>query len=305
MTSRGDQAPQDPPGPDADGAVTYAFGDADAQLFGLARLELGPGADATTARAGGHAVLFAGRQAVAARAAGDVLVERTGDWDRVKVAGVRTEERARLQCWDVRFDGDDGADGFALRFEALSPPAALSADAPAAVAGGAPGYEQLCRVFGVATVGGQDHAIDCLGQRGHASRATDARRVALVRSVSAWLDDELALSVCSIRPRKAKSHADEVIAASLFTSLDEDGTVAAIAIEEARLSTTTDREGRVLRAGIEMFLDEDDPGSRAAGAVLCGTSLDLGARRLDCAFFAWRMDGHTGVGRYDVLHHLP
>jgi hypothetical protein len=121
--------------------------------------------------------------------------------------------------------------------------------------------------------------------------------------VTAWLDEDLALSVTAIRPANAKSHADEALAASLFTALDEDGTVAAIAIPEVRLSTTTDADGRQRRAGIEVFLDEDDAGHRAAGEVLCGTSLDLGRLRLDCAFFVWRMEGSTGVGRYDVLRH--
>ncbi len=40
---------------------------------------------------------------------------------------------------------------------------------------------------------------------------------------------------------------------------------------------------------------------RAAGEVVCGTTLDLGRLRLDCAFFMWRMEGRSGVGRYDVL----
>jgi hypothetical protein len=40
---------------------------------------------------------------------------------------------------------------------------------------------------------------------------------------------------------------------------------------------------------------------RAAGEVLCGSSLDLGALQLDCAFFRWHLDGRSGVGRYDIL----
>jgi hypothetical protein len=35
--------------------------------------------------------------------------------------------------------------------------------------------------------------------------------------------------------------------------------------------------------------------------VLCGSSLELGSLHLDCSFFAWRLDGREGVGRYDVL----
>jgi hypothetical protein len=48
-------------------------------------------------------------------------------------------------------------------------------------------------------------------------------------------------------------------------------------------------------------VDEDGLPRRAAGEVLCGTSLDLGRLRLDCAFFRWRMDGRSGFGRYDIL----
>ena len=40
---------------------------------------------------------------------------------------------------------------------------------------------------------------------------------------------------------------------------------------------------------------------RGAGEVTCGTSLDLGRLRLDCAFFAWTLEGREGIGRYDVL----
>ena len=43
---------------------------------------------------------------------------------------------------------------------------------------------------------------------------------------------------------------------------------------------------------------------RAAGEVVCGTTVDLGELRLDSAFFAWRMEGRTGTGRYDVMRRV-
>ena len=51
-------------------------------------------------------------------------------------------------------------------------------------------------------------------------------------------------------------------------------------------------------------MGEDSYPRRGAGEVLCGTSLDLGRLRLDCAFFRWRMEGREGVGRYDVLRRV-
>ncbi|MCW3012898.1 MAG: hypothetical protein JWO90_3302 [Solirubrobacterales bacterium] len=296
------ESPQPPTGAGFSDAVTFAFGDLDAQLFGVARVGLSPGEDGAP-QASGLAVLFSGFEPIAVRAAGGLPVAAGAGWEDVDAAGVRTTTQKPLSTWDVAFVGDDASTGFALRFEALSPAGALAEDDPVAEAGGMQGYEQLCRVTGVATVGGEERAVRCLGQRGHSWGAPDWERITLARTVSAWMDEDLAIAVTAIRPRRAKSHADEALAASLFLPLDEDGTIAAIAVPEVRLSTTTDAEGRQRKAGVELFLDEEDPGHRAAGEVLCGTSLDLGRLRLDCSFFVWRMEGLTGVGRYDVLRH--
>lgn len=298
--TRADEAPRPSTGPGFSDAVTYSFGDLDAQLFGLARVGLSPAEDGTT-QASGLAILFAGFEPVAIRAAGGLAADPTAGWDAVDAAGVQTATLSALESWNVSFTSDDGRSGFRLRFEAISPAGVLSADEPAAVAGGTEGYEQLCRVTGVATVDGEERAVSCLGQRGHTWGAPDWERIALARAVSAWLREDLAVAVTAVRPVKAKSHADEALAASLFTALDEDATVTAVTIPEVRLSTTTDADGRQRRAGFELFRDEEDPGRRAAGEVLCGTSLELGRLRFDCSFFLWRMNGLTGVGRYDVL----
>ncbi len=297
-----DEAPRPPGGDGSSDTVTFAFGDLDAGLFGLARVGLSPGEDGT-AQASGLAVLFHGFEPVAVRTAGGLAVGTGGDWGAIDAAGVRTTTRVPLESWDVTFVGDDGATGFELRFEALSPAGELPADAPAVLAGGLQGYEQLCRVSGMARVAGEELAVSCLGQRGHAWGAPDWSRMALARTVSAWLEADVGLTLTAIRPRRARAHADEALAASLFTALDDDGTVAALSVPEVRLSTTSDADGRQRRATVELFLDEEDAGHRMGGEVLCGTSLELGRLRLDCAFFVWRMEGLTGVGRYDVLRH--
>ena len=269
-------------------AVSWAWGDADAGCFGSARVEVRPGSTAAGVTASGYAVLFAGHQPTAARAAHDV--ELSGVLDGAEVAGVRATRREPGSAWDVSFTSDDGASGWALRFAALGP------------GGGGEDAEQLCRVTGVATLAGEVRAVNCLGQRGTAAGSAPAG-LALTRRVSAWLADDLALSLEARRPARARSHADEAVSATLWAPVGEEGAVETLACEEARLSTTSDAQGRVHRAGIELFLHEEDPGHRAAGQVLCGTSLELREGRVDVAFFAWRMEGHTGVGRYDVEHH--
>ncbi|HEX6023321.1 MAG TPA: hypothetical protein VFZ00_15095, partial [Solirubrobacter sp.] len=73
-------------------------------------------------------------------------------------------------------------------------------------------------------------------------------------------------------------------------------------VDEVRLSTTTDEAGRHTRAGIELWVDSDDDyPQRGTGEVLTGSTLELGALRLDVAFFRWHIEGRTGIGRYDVI----
>jgi hypothetical protein len=52
---------------------------------------------------------------------------------------------------------------------------------------------------------------------------------------------------------------------------------------------------------MELWLGEEGYPLRAAGEVICGSSLDLGEVQLDLAFFRWRAEGTEGVGRYDIL----
>jgi hypothetical protein len=156
------------------------------------------------------------------------------------------------------------------------------------------GYEQLCRVSGTVRARGGDRTIECLGQRGHSWGQPDWERLSLVRTISAWVDDELGVSMSAIRDTSAKHHDEEALSATLFAP-------EAAPVVEARISTTYDDEGRQRRATLELFDDPESWARRATGEVHCGTTLDLGRLRLDCAFFHWVVDGREGVGRYDIL----
>ena len=65
-----------PTGPAFADAVTFAFGDADAQLYGLARIGLSPGEDGGARSGSALALLFAGREPVAAIARGGLEPRR-------------------------------------------------------------------------------------------------------------------------------------------------------------------------------------------------------------------------------------
>ncbi|HKG38532.1 MAG TPA: hypothetical protein VKB25_06045 [Conexibacter sp.] len=273
-------------------AVTFAFGDPQRELYGSARLGLVPG---DPARASGLGLLFRGGELIAVDAAGGIELSGAADWSEVVAGDVRATVERPLEAWQVSYDGDDG--GFELHFEALGDPAEIGSGAVAASAAGLHGYEQVCHVSGSVRCGDERTRIDCLGQRGHQWGAPDWERITLARTVSAWFDDGSGIALASIRPHDAVAHADEAVSAFLI----ETGLVTTIA--EPLLSTTLDGDGRQRRASLELWEGEDERPypHRAAGEAVCGTTLDLGRLRLDCAFFNWRMEGRMGVGRYDVL----
>ena len=158
------------------------------------------------------------------------------------------------------------------------------------------GYVQLCHVRGTACAGGREHEVRGLGQRAHGWGEPDWERIGSTRTLSAWLDDGTGVALFTVRPAGAADHEDEAAWAALL------GAAGSLRVDEPRLSTTYDDAGLQRRAGLELWVGDDDTyPRRATGEVLCGSTLDLGRLRLDCAFLRWRMDGRAGVGRYDVL----
>jgi len=268
-------------------AVTVSWGDRRSGLYGLARIGLSAGG------ASALAVLFAGREPVAA-VARDGLAADGADWDSLQAGGVAMATGAPLERWSVRFASEDGRHGFELELEAASEPASL--DDAVARAGGMEGYEQLCVARGTARVDGEVRELACLGQRGHTWGAPDWSRIALARSLTVWADGGPGVALSAIRPAGAANHSQEAVWAALLGP-DEVKPVA-----DPRLSTTYDGAGHQRRAGLELWVtDEDDMPERASGEVLCGSTLELGPLALDLAFFAWHFEGREGVGRYDVL----
>jgi hypothetical protein len=287
-----DEAPRRNGGGDFSDAVTVAFGDPAAELYGVARLGLAEGG------ASGLALLFWRGEPIAVSAEGGVELDAPSSWDEVSAAGLDTSVVEPLRAWRLQFAGDDAS--FDLELEATGPLAELDPSHPVSRVGGMVGYEQPVRVTGSAVVRDTRLAVDGLGQRGHSWGSPDWDRIELARTVSAWLGDDLAVSLTAVRPAGEHDHASEAVAASILDR-DEDGVSRATEVADPRLSTTYDDEGRQRRAGLELWIDDNGYARRAAGEITCGTSLDLGRLRLDCAFFRWRMEGREGFGRYDVL----
>lgn len=285
----------DPPRPAAgDGfsdALTVAFADPRAHVFGTVRLGLAGGSLAS-----GLVVLFRGADVAAVAAEGGVQAADASSWSSVQAAGIDFETVEPLRSWRLSFAGQDGA--LDLELEAAGEACALGERDPVARAGGMLGFEQPLRVRGTAQLGGERCAIDALGQRGRSWGDPDWSRIERTRTVSAWLGDE-SYSLAAIARAGVNGHGDEAVSATIF------GPGGCTAVADPRLSTTFDAEGRQRRASLELWITDDGPPRRAAGDVLCGTTLDLGRLRLDTAFLEWRAEDRSGVGRYDVLRRAP
>jgi hypothetical protein len=259
-------------------AVTFSWADRESGQYGIARVASGAGADGARSSSA-LAVAFAGREPLGA------IAESSDEPPAELVA----ETEVPLERWTIRGRGELE---FELTFEALTPPAEYGGRKGIAKAGGMEGYEQLCRVRG--TMG--DRRVRGLGQRGHSWGNPDWDKIALTRSVGAWFEDGTGAVLATVRPAKAEHHADE---AMWSATLDGER---ALTVEEPRLSTTTDGEGRQIRAGLELWVGKDDDYPlRGVGEVLTGSTLELGALRLDVAFFRWHIEGQAAIGRYDVL----
>jgi hypothetical protein len=284
-------------------AITVAFSDPQADVCGVARIgrAMSEGEIVTS----GLAVLFAGGSPIAVRAEGGVPAGEGLGWGRAEAAGVWTEVVDPLRAWRMHFDDEDGRHAFLLDLEAVSVPALMDASVPAGALGGMEGYDQLIKVTGKVTIDGSERTFAGLGQRGHSWGAPDWDRLTMARTLGVWLEGDAGVTLTAVRPVKAASHADEAVHAVMLGRDDETGEPLSLVVADPRISTTYDSEGRQRHAGLELYETDDAPyARRAAGEVACGTTLDLGRLQLHCAFFRWRMEGRSGVGRYDVLRRV-
>ena len=148
----------------------------------------------------------------------------------------------------------------------------------------------LCSVRG--TVGGAP--IDCLGTATETTQPPEWSELDAVRGVTAMFGPDRAAFVLARRPRGTIGHGQELVEAKLVL----DGEVADV--EDVRLSTVYDGDGRQRNAGLELFLPGEDFPRRLSGSVHAGASLSLEGLRVNAAVFDWRMEGREGVGAYEL-----
>jgi hypothetical protein len=136
--------------------------------------------------------------------------------------------------------------------------------------------------------------VECLGTVGETREAPAWAELDAVRLVSAVFDEENAVLLAARRPRDAVGHGQEAVTAHLFAG----GQL--MAVENARISTVYDSQGRQRSAGLELWLPGEDFPRRASGTARAGLSLALEGLRVDAAVIAWRMEGRDGRGAYEI-----
>jgi hypothetical protein len=171
-------------------------------------------------------------------------------------------------------------DALALDFDAVSEAADL---------GGA--IARVGRVHGTV----QGRRVDCLGVVTETVTPPAWNELDAVRTLAAVFEPGLAVLALARRPHGVHGHGEERVKGWLV----RDG--APLAIEDTRISTVYDGEGRQRTAGLEMWLPGEDFPRRVSGTARAGASLTLEGLRVHAAVFAWKMDGRDGTGPYDII----
>jgi hypothetical protein len=150
---------------------------------------------------------------------------------------------------------------------------------------------RICRVKG--EVDGTQ--VDCLGTASEMREAPEWDELDAVRSVSVIAAEDHALLAVARRPRGAAGHGEELIRAQLLAEGE------LLTVEDARISTVYDGEGRQRSAGLELWLPGEDFPRRAWGQAVAGTSLELEGLEVHAAVFAWKLEGSDAIGAYELM----
>ncbi len=151
------------------------------------------------------------------------------------------------------------------------------------------------------------HEVDCLGLRSTWSDGLDLGHFESIRSASVWFEPAEGFALTAFRPRKAKAHQDDVLAAAVIAA---DGSTQ---VEDPRLSTTYAADGWPTRAGLELWLaaageadseeEQQQYTRRASGEALAARAqAAAGELELRAQPFRWHSRGKVGAGMYLLAH---
>jgi|tagenome__1003787_1003787.scaffolds.fasta_scaffold20987006_6 hypothetical protein len=149
----------------------------------------------------------------------------------------------------------------------------------------------LCKVSGE-----QLDGLGVVSEIRDAPRWTD---LDATRYVSALFDPDNAVLAFARRPAGSLGHGQELVVAHLWSDGELKG------VENARLSTIYDGEGRPRQSSMELWLPGEDFPRRTFGRVTAGASLALEGLDVHAAVMAWSMEGREGAGLYELTVREP
>ncbi len=212
-----------------------------------------------------------------------ILVAPTPDQPLRAIPNARIEGSSALDEWRL------AGDGLALVARGEGAPGQIDADPDY------PAFDQLCRVEGSGSIDGAEVAVDCLGVRS-ARHDVDLAANDSIRRVATWFDPDEAIALVAIRPRKSKGHGRDDVSGSVLAAGE------ATVVPDPRLSTTYAPGGTPARAGLELWLDNEEgqqyPRRAAGESVASGTKVAYPGLELTAELFRWHSRGRDGAGVY-------
>ncbi|MEX0620843.1 MAG: hypothetical protein WD181_04610 [Solirubrobacterales bacterium] len=173
-----------------------------------------------------------------------------------------------------------------------------SHDEPIKIEGSLVGRREarLIRVRGELLEGKRTIGIECPGVlHSHADRAATTVNSELSRELTVVFSDGGLICIATAREPGSEGHSTEESVAAI----SHPGGY--IEFEQVLLSTEYDKSGRQRRATLELWPASDEIAAlHGAGSAISGCTAKVEGARINTALFRWSLDGHTGLGRYEI-----
>ena len=141
---------------------------------------------------------------------------------------------------------------------------------------------------------GEEVELDCRGVI-HRREEDLPGSAGLTRDATIILSDGGLICIASAAPAGEVDHGDE----ETIAAITHPGGY--INFDEVLLSTEYDSAGRQRRATLELWPASDDIAAlHGAGSVVTGCTAKVGGAVINTALFRWSLDGHLGLGRYEI-----
>lgn len=152
----------------------------------------------------------------------------------------------------------------------------------------------LIETRGRLTHRGDEIDLDCKGVLHRREDGIDQTGF-LTREATIILADGGLICLTSAAPGGGFDHGDEETVAAITHPGGY------IEFDEVLLSTEYDGAGRQRRATLELWpASEDVAALHGAGSVVTGCTAKIGDAVVNTALFRWSLDGHLGLGRYEL-----